>query len=603
GASVSDVFDITINNVNDAPTVDQGIADTSTAEDATFNLAIPADAFADLDGDALTYTATQADGSPLPSWLSFDGTAFSGTPTNDEVGAINLAVTASDGQASVTETFALTVTNTNDAPIVSLALADQSASENQTISFSIPAGSFSDVDAGDTLSVSATQADGSALPSWLTFDAATQSFSGTPGSSDLGTISIAVTATDTAGASVSDVFDITINNVNDAPTVDQGIADTSTAEDATFNLAIPADAFADLDGDALTYTATQADGSPLPSWLSFNGTAFSGTPTNDEVGAINLAVTASDGQASVTETFALTVTNTNDAPIVSLALADQSTSENQAISFSIPAGSFSDVDAGDTLSVTATQADGSALPSWLTFDAATQSFSGTPSSADLGTLSIEVIATDTAGASISDVFVITIESNAEPERIEKIGTNSSEFIIGGDAHESIAGRGGNDYLFGLAGDDLLMGEAGHDTLNGGNGNDILIGGAGSDRYYAYAGTGFDVIDNQSDTHQSDIDSLMIDASFSIYDIWFTQTGQDLDIHLLGGSDVVRVQQWFSGSEYELDTLRLGGSDIDAAGIQQLVNAMASYGAPEDGQMILAQEDRDRVNADIAASWQ
>ncbi len=30
---------------------------------------IPVDAFIDMDGDVLTYTATLADGSALPSWL------------------------------------------------------------------------------------------------------------------------------------------------------------------------------------------------------------------------------------------------------------------------------------------------------------------------------------------------------------------------------------------------------------------------------------------------------------------------------------------------------------------------------------------------------
>ena len=57
----------------------------------------------------------------LPSWLSFDaGTrTFSGTPLNEDVGTIALKVTATDsGSASVTDTFNLTVTNTNDAPIL-----------------------------------------------------------------------------------------------------------------------------------------------------------------------------------------------------------------------------------------------------------------------------------------------------------------------------------------------------------------------------------------------------------------------------------------------------------------------------------------------------
>ena len=37
---------------------------------------------------------------------------------------------------------------------------------------------------------------------------------------------------------------------------------------------------ADADSDALTYTATKSDGSPLPTWLGFNASTrtFSGTP-------------------------------------------------------------------------------------------------------------------------------------------------------------------------------------------------------------------------------------------------------------------------------------------------------------------------------------
>ncbi|MBA0215755.1 putative Ig domain-containing protein, partial [Pectobacterium brasiliense] len=61
--------------------------------------------------------------------------------------------------------------------------------------FTVPAGTFSDPD-GDTLTLSATLADGSPLPSWITFNPATGTFSGTPGNGDVGTVVIRVTATD-----------------------------------------------------------------------------------------------------------------------------------------------------------------------------------------------------------------------------------------------------------------------------------------------------------------------------------------------------------------------------------------------------------------------
>ncbi|RRO13556.1 putative Ig domain-containing protein, partial [Pectobacterium aquaticum] len=63
-------------------------------------------------------------------------------------------------------------------------------------------------------------------------------------------------------------------------------------------------------GDTLTLSATLADGSALPNWLSFNpatGT-FSGTPGNSDVGSLSIRVTASDGDAAVSTTFSMSVT-------------------------------------------------------------------------------------------------------------------------------------------------------------------------------------------------------------------------------------------------------------------------------------------------------
>jgi Ca2+-binding RTX toxin-like protein len=73
---------------------------------------------------------------------------------------------------------------------------------------------------------------------------------------------------------------------------------------------------------------------------------------------------------------------TNHAPTVANAIADQSANEDAAFSFEVPVSAFADVDFGDTLTYQATLSNGSALPSWLSFNAATRSFSGTPLNAD-----------------------------------------------------------------------------------------------------------------------------------------------------------------------------------------------------------------------------
>ena len=107
-------------------------------------------------------------------------------------------------------------TVTNAAPTVANAILDQTATVGTALNYAFPTNTFADTDAGDTLTYTATQSDDSALPSWLTFAAATRTFSGTPQAADVGTVSVKVTASDGTD-SVSDTFDIVVSAANIAP--------------------------------------------------------------------------------------------------------------------------------------------------------------------------------------------------------------------------------------------------------------------------------------------------------------------------------------------------------------------------------------------------
>ena len=98
---------------NNAPTVANAIPNQSATVGTAFSYMYPANTFNDTDtGDTLTYTTTKADGAVLPTWLMFDaGTrTFSGTPTAAET--FSVKVTASDGTASVSDEFDITVNAT-----------------------------------------------------------------------------------------------------------------------------------------------------------------------------------------------------------------------------------------------------------------------------------------------------------------------------------------------------------------------------------------------------------------------------------------------------------------------------------------------------------
>ncbi|MFZ2724727.1 MAG: putative Ig domain-containing protein [Methylococcaceae bacterium] len=423
---------------NQAPVVQANIVYQTVNEDSPFSFQIPTGTFVDPDGDALSYSATLADVDPdtnaflpLPSWLTMDASGqFHGTPSNDDVlnGPYYIRVLASDGNGGSTyDYFELTINNTPDAPIYDGGtIATQHATQSAPFSFQLA--TFHDVDPSSSLSYSSTLADGSALPSWLSFDPTTLTFSGTPSSADGGVKTVQVTAvdsTDPVGYSTSVSFTLDINH---APT-STGFAPLSFTEDSlgVFNVTTP---FSDVDtGAALSYSVTKIDGTALPSWLSFTainastGTIaddvlrFSGTPFNSNVGNFDVKVTANDGRGGIlSDNINVTVTNTNDAPVLFKTIPDTVALENDA-SFSYTVQPFfKDVDVGDTLTYTAENVDGTPLPAWLSFNASTGTFTGTPTLTIGGATesNIRIIATDTAGASTFDIFKIAIQHVNNP---------------------------------------------------------------------------------------------------------------------------------------------------------------------------------------------
>ena len=150
---------------------------------------------------------------------------------------------------------------------------------------------------------------------------------------------------------------------------------------------------------------------------------------------------------STPQIFNITATAVNDAPTVAAPLADQGATVGTAFGYTVPASSFADVDAGDTLTYVATLADGGALPAWLAFDPGGRSFSGTPS--DLGMTIVRVTANDGHGGSVFDDFVLTVGASVINGML---GDHTPDPYTYADI---INGLGGNDTLVGNAGDDVL----------------------------------------------------------------------------------------------------------------------------------------------------
>ncbi|MHC8372069.1 M10 family metallopeptidase C-terminal domain-containing protein [Pseudomonas sp. MDT1-85] len=199
---------------------------------------------------------------------------------------------------------------------------------------------------------------------------------------------------------------------------------------------------------------------------------------------------------------------TNQTPVLATPLTDQNATENTPFSYAVPATSFTDPD-NDSLSYTATLADGSALPAWLSFNATNLTFTGTPTSTASGNYNVLVKATDPAGASVSDSFALLV---ADAPANTLTGTNNAETLNG------------------TAGADLILGLGGNDTIKAGTGADIVGGGAGRDSLYGGDGADTFRYTNALDSYR-DYDTGGITATDTIYD--FTVGVDKIDVSGLG----------------------------------------------------------------------
>lgn len=187
------------------------LAHTLSATDATavtFAIRTAVQDAASLDHDEF-----EINGGTTLRW-SANGTRNREIPSDTNTdNAYVVVVRATDANAHTTDqTITITVTNVNEAPTVANVIPNQSATDGVAFSFQFNSNTFADVDVGDTLTYSATLSSGAALPAWLTFTPSTRTFSGTPATGDIGTITVRVTATDAGSLSVTDDFDIVVSS-------------------------------------------------------------------------------------------------------------------------------------------------------------------------------------------------------------------------------------------------------------------------------------------------------------------------------------------------------------------------------------------------------
>ncbi|WP_439882594.1 DUF4082 domain-containing protein [Pontibacter sp. MBLB2868] len=367
---------------NQSPVVNGPIADQVATVGSAYSFTFAATTFTDVDADVLTYTASQSDGSPLPSWLSFDGAnrTFTGIPAT--AGTLTLQVTADDGRGGrVSDEFALAVSApANQSPVVNGPIADQVATVGSAYSFTFAATTFTDVDA-DVLTYTASQSDGSPLPSWLSFDGANRTFTGIPATA--GTLTLQVTADDGRGGRVSDEFALAVSAPANQSPVLATIGNKSVNELTllTFQVVATDDG---LPNNTLTYSLIGAMASAKIDPVTG---VFSWTPGElHGPGTYAFTIEVSDGALTDQETISIQVSEVNQAPLLAT-IGDKEVGIGGTLRFTL-VGSDADIPA-QILTYSANK-----LPTGASLNSTTGEFFWTPTNRQTGNYKINFRVTD-----------------------------------------------------------------------------------------------------------------------------------------------------------------------------------------------------------------
>ncbi|MDY0903604.1 putative Ig domain-containing protein [Pedobacter sp. CFBP9032] len=311
----------------------------------------------------------------LPPGLVFNPATreITGTPTTPGNYTVPVTVTDANGN-TVTANYTIKVTNPFILPSATLAIGTTG---------SVYTPQFIPSATGGTTPYTYTA---TGLPAGLTFNPVTRAITGTP--TVAGSFTVAVTATDADGKTVTTNYALTVINPLILP--------SATLPDGTENVAYSSSPLPAATGGVGPYTYLASN---IPAGLSYNPLTrqLSGTPT--QAGNYALSITATDSEGrTATNNYALRVIGTLTLP--------SSTLPNGIVGTGYPAQTIPAV-SGGTGPYTYVAVN---LPSGLTFDPTTRVISGTPTQG--GTYNVQVTATDVNNNKATTSYGITVDVNA-----------------------------------------------------------------------------------------------------------------------------------------------------------------------------------------------
>jgi|GEM_PF-1160470 surface protein len=264
----------------------------------------------------LTATGTPVYNETRQQW-AYDLSGITVTNLDQEYALqVSASVSLENGTSSVDDNFSINITVSNTEPTVFAAIEDLSIDE--------------DAD-NTTIDLTSVFSDAEQAASELTFSVESNSNTGLAdvsvnNTSDELTLSlfadssgsaiITIRATDSGGLTVDNSFNVTVNPVNDAPTISTPIADVTVDENAPNTLIDLSTNFSDVESTSgsLIYTIEVNDNPTLVT-ATINDSALTLDYQTNQFGVANITVRASDGELFTEDSFVVTINEVNAPPI------------------------------------------------------------------------------------------------------------------------------------------------------------------------------------------------------------------------------------------------------------------------------------------------
>jgi gliding motility-associated-like protein len=314
--STTTTFQVTINTVNDAPTI-TAIGNQATNEDTPTGVLPFTIGDVETAVASLTVTATSDNIVLVPNAnIAIGGAGASQTiqitPVANQFGVATITVNVNDGVNTTTTAFQVTVSSVNDLPTIS-AIADQSINED------IPTGALV-FTVGDTeTAVGSLTLTGSSDNVTLVPNAnivfggtgASRTVTVTPAANQVGVAVVTITVNDGSGNATRS-FTLTVDPINDLPSITSQVPLTIT-EEQPYDIQFTDLIVTDVDNAYPTGFSLTVLGNP---GYTAAGTII--TPNTNVTGNIVVRVQVGDGAGGLSNIYNVTVTVSpvNDTPTI-----------------------------------------------------------------------------------------------------------------------------------------------------------------------------------------------------------------------------------------------------------------------------------------------